>query len=127
MAFKVGDKVLLDTQKGACTNGEFTVSECDGSNNHNCGDPVINYGSGYCHCYKGWKLISSANETMANLVELTKEQQALYRVGITDSYGNVNSSQALSALVRVNRAALVKQAEADIAEAEAEIEKAKSK
>lgn len=141
MAFTVGDKVLVYGKNGACftEEEEITVEKCveKGCPCNNLKVCVFNESrSSVCHCDYGWKFVSSANKTMA--VKLTKaqkeawskDQQALYAVGINDANGELASqATAVAALVKVNHKALVAQAEADIAEAEAEEakEKAKSK
>ncbi len=127
--FHIGDKVLLGI--GACFKGEYVVTEI----NESTGTPVVRKldKSNFCVCINSWELISCVKETMANLANLTKEQElafskeqkALFRVGITDGYGTVNSTTALNALVRANYKTLVAQAEDDIEEAEAEAEKIK--
>ena len=125
---KIGDKVLLETVKGACTNGEFTVQQCTDKNRHDCGKPVVYYGeTNYCHCYRSFTFISRTNKTMANVITLTraqkeawsKDQQALYRVSLVDTNGEFIGSDAVAkAVARVNKSALVAQAESDIKEAE---------
>lgn len=73
-----------------------------------------------------WKLTSCVKEDMDNVMKLTKEQElafskeqkALYRTGVVDSCGNINSAGFNKALLRVNYKALVAQAEADIKEVE---------
>lgn len=133
MAFKIGDRVTVD--EGACVcnieETEYIVKSRDG---------YILYISDTCSsecectCYSLWTLISHAENTMAVINTLTKnqkeswtkDQQALYRVGIMDSNGEITSQmQTLIALVKVNQKALVANAEAEIAEMEAELEKAK--
>lgn len=130
MAFTVGDKVKGN--EGACTKFDeiCTVYEEDDELR------IKDESGSICTCDYAWELISSAEETMAVINKLTKaqkeswtkDQQALYQVGITDSSGNVNGSPiTIEALVRVNRKALVAQAESDIAEQKAEEEAAKAK
>ncbi len=133
MTFKVGDRVQL-SEEGRKRWGD---SLCQGSfgqgilkiiNDDSSLPYLVDWDNGNLNGYdaSSLELISGVNETMANLIELTKEQklafskdqQALYRVGITDSCGNINSTQAIKDLVRVNRKALVEQAQADIAEIE---------
>jgi len=64
---------------------------------------------------------------MANVITLTraqkeawsKDQQALYRVSLVDTNGEFIGSDAVAkAVARVNKSALVAQAESDIKEAE---------
>lgn len=79
-----------------------------------------------CEHLDNWKLTSCVKENMDNVIKLTKEQElafskeqkALYRTGVVDSCGNINSSTFSKALLRVNYKALVAQAEADIKEVE---------
>jgi hypothetical protein len=132
MEFKVGDKVLLDTNSGACFNGEYIVEVCEQVSDHSCTGKISvkNPMHGMCHCSYSWKLISSSNKTMAEFrdvpqaqkLAMTEQAQALYRVGIFDSSGNIADSSALNrALLRLNYKALVAQAEADIKESEEEV------
>ena len=125
MTFTVGDKVeaIKNCDGGACR-GDKGVAEA-----YSGGIRVRYCGSAICEQHLDcWKLVSSVNKTMANFAELTKEQElafssdqkALYRTGITDSYGNPLQTALLNALLRVNYKALVAQAQADIKEKEAE-------
>lgn len=91
------------------------------------GSTKIRYRNHYtCTDLDMWKLTSCVKEGMDNIIKLTKEQElafskeqkALYRTGVVDSCGNINSSAFDKALLRVNYKALVAQAEADIKEAE---------
>ncbi len=133
MTFKVGDKVKVLPDITECNNGFVdTMQELWGqivtieSISEGGTIKIEEDSHKWGWSEKQFELVSNVNKAMANLNELTKEQklafskdqQALYQVGITDSCGNINSTQAIKDLVRVNRKALVEQAQADIAEIE---------
>lgn len=118
--FTPGDTVTLDTSKGSCFNGDYSVEACD------CGcseSKKVTNGTDRCHCYRSWVRVEKAMDSTIQLTKeqelaFSKEQKALYKTGIVDSNGNYNSTSALKALMRVNYKALVAQAEADIKEIE---------
>lgn len=133
MAFTKGDKAIMHDSCGQGTPSE-SIGIFDGIEFRPAFDsPTLGWS---CNHLSNWVLISSAEQTMAVINKLTKaqkeswtkDQQALYRVGITDNNGNVNGvTSTIESLVRVNHKALVAQAEADIAEAEQEEKEAKAK
>lgn len=132
--FNVGDRVRLDINKGACFTTDGIVSRNE-SNGRLC---VGQNGRGTCHCYEGWVLISAANETMTNLVTITKEQkvglskenQALLELGLINDKltpTETGFEYLRQYLFAENRDALAVKAQKEVAEAKAEAKKKETK
>lgn len=132
--FNVGDKVELNTSYGHCFAGRGIVETCSDGSGYDLHVVSKDYGS--CHCHQdAWKLVSSANKTMANLKVLTEEQvagldaddQALLELGLINENLTVNPAgldYLLKYLFQQNRKALAAKAAKEVLAAKAEAKKA---